>query len=115
MNFVIQFPLVSCYHLPFRSKYLSYHPFHEPPQLVSFPWCERAKFRIHRKQQAKVTVLYNVYGNSETLILNNLLQHVSAVKSHLLAEYKGVCIIQCHKMDEISLTKFEIIKSILLK
>jgi hypothetical protein len=26
-----------------------------------------------------------------------------------------VCIIQCHKMDEISLTKFEIIKSILLK
>jgi len=48
-------------------------------------------------------VLSNIYGNSETLIfnLNNLLQHVSAVKSHLLAEYKGVCIIQCHKMDEI--------------
>ena len=49
-------------------------------------------------------VLSNICSNSKTLNLNNLLQHVSVVKSHLLAEYKGVCIIQCHKMYEISLT-----------
>jgi len=49
-------------------------------------------------------VLSNIYGNSKPLILNlnNLLYHVLAVKSHFLAEYKGVCVIQCHKMDEIS-------------
>jgi hypothetical protein len=38
-----------------------------------------------------------------TLILYNL-QHVSSFKSHLLAEYKAVYIIQCHKMDKISCT-----------
>jgi len=36
------------------------------------------------------------------IILNNLQQNISALKSHLQAEYKGVYIIQCHKMDEIS-------------
>ena len=52
-------------------------------------------------------VLSNIYGNSKPLILNlnNLLYHVLAVKSHFLAEYKGVCVIQCHKMDEISFTQ----------
>jgi len=40
------------------------------------------------------------------MILNNLLQHVSALKSHLQAECKGLYIIQCHKMDEISFTMY---------
>ena len=29
---------------------------------------------------------------------NNLQQHVSALKTHLQAEYKAVYAIQCHKM-----------------
>lgn len=44
-------------------------------------------------------ILCNIYGNSN---LNKLQQHVSAVKSHFRAEYKGVCMIYCKKMDEIS-------------
>ena len=31
-----------------------------------------------------------------TIILNNLQQHVSALKSHLQSEYKAVHILQCH-------------------
>jgi hypothetical protein len=30
---------------------------------------------------------------------NNLQQHVSALKIHLHAEYKGVYAIQCHNME----------------
>jgi hypothetical protein len=36
------------------------------------------------------------------ITLNNLQQHVSVPKSRLQAEYKGVYIIHCHKMEEIS-------------
>jgi hypothetical protein len=33
------------------------------------------------------------------MILNNLQKHVSSLKSHIQTEYKGVLLIQCHKMD----------------
>jgi len=36
-------------------------------------------------------------------VLNNLQKRVSAPRSHLGAEYKELYIIQCHKMDEITL------------
>jgi len=51
----------------------------------------------------KVT-LNTVYNTTLTIILNNLQQHVSAIKSHLQAEYKAAYIIKYHKMDEISFT-----------
>jgi hypothetical protein len=41
------------------------------------------------------------------MFLNNLQQHVSALKSHLQNEYNGVYIIQCHKMDEVSFALFD--------
>jgi hypothetical protein len=58
-------------------------------------------------------ILYNIYGNSN---LNKLQQHVSAVKSHFRAEYKGVCIIQMQDngRDLVDI-KFEIVKRLLLK
>jgi hypothetical protein len=53
----------------------------------------------------KVTII-TVYNTTLTIILNNLQQHVSAIKSHLQAEYKAAYIIKYHKMDEISFTEF---------
>ena len=38
-------------------------------------------------------------------LLNNLQQHVSALKSYLQAKYEGVYTIQCHKTDDILLRK----------
>ena len=43
------------------------------------------------------------FNTTLTIILHNLQLHVSALKSHLQAEYKGVNI-QCHKMVKISFT-----------
>jgi uncharacterized protein (DUF2249 family) len=40
---------------------------------------------------------------SLTIILNSLQQHVSTLKNHLQAEYKGAYKTQYHKMGQISL------------
>jgi translation elongation factor EF-1alpha len=59
--------------------------------------------------QGKLTVLViraiinRFYHNF--IILNNLQRRVSALIRHLQDEYKGVYIMQCHKMDEISFTE----------
>jgi hypothetical protein len=46
--------------------------------------------------------MYSLTQFKLTTFLSNLQQHISALKSHLQVEYKGVYTIQCHKMDEIS-------------
>ena len=48
----------------------------------------------------KITINRDQKKLQLTIITNNLQQHVSALKSHLQAEYKGVYIIQSHIMED---------------